>query len=598
MAISKSYIFRLLMAAICIMLLWSAFMPSVFAADADEGTKLDAVLVVDVSNSMNDSDRNKIGNEAMKMFTDMSSLQGDKIGVVAYTDQIVREKALLKMNSEQDKEELKSFIDQLTRGPYTDISVGLKEGLKVLQSGKEPGHSPLIVLMADGNNDFNPSSGRTSEQADKDLAAAVKTAKDNGIPIYTIGLNADGSLNKDALAKIASETNGKSFVTSTADTLPQILSEIFASHMKLKVIPMKNIVANGEFQEVVVTIPNANVLEANISVMSGKPVELQLIDPAGKQKAIPSEGVTLSKSKTYSLLKLAKPASGDWKLKVKGVSQDKIDINLIFNYDLQLVMAPLTAKTYKVGDTVKVQSYFEDNGQKQTGADLYKNMKATLLITDMDTLKTEQAQMSVAGAGFEGSFEIKDKHRYQIVVKAEDSSFFRETKPVEISAGGGAASTAQPPAAPEEPKEEGKPFPWLTVVLGSVGLLALIAAAILLMAYMRKKNKGFVGQVMIEIHDEDTGEKSNPQFKKLNAFKGSFRLHQLLQLAPELAETDKIVLLPGPHDSLVIQNKSGCLIEKAGRALDAAKGKELKKNDRIKISLQNVQKSIYMEYID
>lgn len=84
---------------------------------AQAGTdKMDAVLVVDVSNSMSESDKNGVSLEAMKMFVDMTSAQGNKIGVVAYTDKIEREKALVNVNSEQDKKDIKSFIDSLQKG--------------------------------------------------------------------------------------------------------------------------------------------------------------------------------------------------------------------------------------------------------------------------------------------------------------------------------------------------------------------------------------------------------------------------------------------------------------------------------------------------
>ena len=42
-------------------------------AQAQQSSLIDAVLVVDVSNSMKTSDTNKVGNEAMKMFIDMLS---------------------------------------------------------------------------------------------------------------------------------------------------------------------------------------------------------------------------------------------------------------------------------------------------------------------------------------------------------------------------------------------------------------------------------------------------------------------------------------------------------------------------------------------
>ena len=142
----------------------------------------------------------------MKMFIDMLATTGDKVGVVSYTDRIQREKALLEIQSEADKTDLKEFIDQLDRGPYTDISVGLDEAVKVLKQGMDPAHAPMIVVLADGNNDLDPNTGKTSQEASDQLDQAVKEAKGSGIPIYTIGLNADGKLNKETLAELANQT--------------------------------------------------------------------------------------------------------------------------------------------------------------------------------------------------------------------------------------------------------------------------------------------------------------------------------------------------------------------------------------------------------
>lgn len=575
---------------LAIILLLQPVVPSPAFAASNTEQKIDAVLTVDVSNSMNDSDRNKVSFEAMKMFVDMTSVQGDKIGIVSYTDKIVREKALLKINSPQDKQDLKSFIDQLTLGPNTDIAVGVDEAVKVLESGRETGHYPMIVLLADGNNFL--AGTRTQEQSDQVLQDSVKRAKQAGIPIYTIGLNADGSLNKSVLENIAKETGGKTFVTSTADNLPQILSEIFASHLKLKVIPLNSITGNGQYQDVTVSVPNASVLEANISLMSDQPVEAKLIDPSGKERALPSDGIVFTKSKAYSLIKINKPAQGDWKLQIKGIDKDKIDINLVFNYDLQLVMDPLNP-TYKPGDKVAVKARLESGGQPASGTDLYKNIKSTLSITDKDTNKTQEIPVTNTGQSFEGSFTIAEAHEYEVKLRAEESSFFRETEPVTINAKQAGAGTTTPPAAPAEKK----PFPWAYVIGGAVLLLLLIAGYILFSRMYKKANRGFYGQMVLEIRDENTGERTNPQYRKLSAFKGKVKLHQLLQLAPEFAETDKIVFTPTNRDTIIVTNRSSCVLEKSGRVIDAGNGYELKKNDRIKVTLQQVNKSITLDYI-
>ncbi|RXZ80494.1 VWA domain-containing protein [Paenibacillaceae bacterium] len=558
---------------------------------ASSAPQIDAVLVLDVSHSMTTSDPGKIGNEAMKMFIDMLPAQGDRVGVVAFTDQVEREKALLEIKTAADKQNLKTFIDQLNRGSYTDVAIGVKEAVQILESGSDPDHEPMIILLADGNNDFNPKSGRTSADSNKELEQALAKANDKGIPVHTIGLNANGKLNKEALAALSDKTGGKSFSTDTADDLPQILSQIFAHHMELNVVPIDSFTADGNYQNVTVTVPNANVLEANISIMSAKPVEARLLDPSGTVVPMPSDEVLLSQSTSYSLIKLLSPAEGDWTLQVKGVAKDKIDINLIFNYDLELELDSALKPAYAQGDRIDVRASLMSGGNKLQDPALYSNMKAFLLVKDLDTGGTERIPMNAGGDGFEGSYTVAEKHDYEIVVRAEEASFYRETDPASFSAKS-SGNTAPPSSGASD-----KPFPLIPVLLAALGLVVLLVIAYFVMRYLKQANRGFVGQFVIEMRDENTGEKSFPQYKKLSGFKGKFTLHHLLQLAPELKETERIQLIAAGNDRIMLRNGSACTIEKSGRAIDASGGFELKSGDRLTIPLQQVDKTILLEYL-
>jgi Ca-activated chloride channel homolog len=591
-----STVFPALLLSICIALSPLSAVPVYAAAPAP--SHIDAVLLLDSSNSMNKSDKNKIANEAMKMFIDMLSTQGDKVGIVAYTDKVQREKALLQINTPDDKQDLKDFIDGLDRGAYTDIAVGMEEAVKVLQNGSDPSHAPMIVMLADGNNDLNESTGRTQSQSDQELSEAVEAAKKNGYPVYTIGLNANGKLNKQILADLSAETGGKAFVTDSADDLPQILSEIFASHQKLKIVPVQSLTANGSFQEVTVNVPNASVLEANISIMSSQPVTAKLSDPSGKSVAIPSSDVLLSRSKTYSLIKLLSPQQGDWKLQVKGVAKDKIDINLVFNYDMELKIDPLSSASYQKGDKIEIASHLFSNGTQVTLSNLYQNMNAVLLATDVDTGVVEEIPLDNSGDVFKGTFEVKGSHDYELKVRAEEQSFYRESDTVKISAkagnagtgtaGTGTAAGSDAPAGEESSKA-------LYYILG--GVLLLLAAGTALWMLWKKSNRGFVGQMVIEVRDGNTGETTYPQYKKLNGFRGKFTLHQLLQLAPELKESEKLIFTPGKNDRVLLRSGEGIAVERSGRAVDASRGLELKSGDRISVSLPSVEKTILMEYL-
>ncbi|MGJ7910715.1 vWA domain-containing protein [Neobacillus sp. LXY-1] len=579
-----------------IFLFWNFHSYNVRAESSLHATsRIEGMLVVDVSNSMKSSDPNNISYEAMKMFIDMASLKGDKIGAISYADEVMREKALVTIRSAQDKQDLKEFIDSLEKYTYTDLSSGMKEAVKVLDSSHEQGYFPLIVLLADGNNELDPKKSKSMKQADEDLTKAVNAARSKGYPVYTIGLSANGKLNKNVLTDVAKSTGGKFFEASSADQLPAILSEIFANHLKLKIVPVHQLVGNGDYQDVKLTVPNENVLEANISLISSQPVEVKLMDPSGKELVVPSDQVLLSRSRTYSLVKLMKPVQGDWTLKVKGVPQDKIDINLVFNYDLQLKLESLAKQSYKAGDTVQIGAYFEDNGTAVSNQEIYQSMKAKLLVKDLDKGKNEEVTLTAGDQGFTGQFKVGNSAAYEVVVRAEDNSFFRETAPqkIEVMQGATAPAAAKPAAGSTENE---KAFPWLYVGLGVIGLLVLAGLGYFLARRVKHANRGFSGQFVVEIKDEDTGERTSPQYKKLKGFKGKFRLHQLLSLAPEFAETDQITFKPLSGDALLLINNSGCTIEKSGRAVDAKKGLPIKRNDRLRVVLKQVNKSIYIEY--
>jgi Ca-activated chloride channel homolog len=607
--------------SILVMLLYLFSLPNSFNVQAEDSfitsSRMEGVLVVDVSKSMLTSDLNKISNEAMKMFIDMSSLKGDKIGVIAYAGDLVAKKDLVKLQTEKDKNDLKGFIDSLSHYANSDISVGLQEAVKTLYGSKEEDYLPLIVLIADGNNDVDEKKGKTLQQAADGLTAAVADAKAKGYPIYVIGLNADGTLNKDVLQNIAGTTNGKFFETSSADDLPGILSEIFANHLKLKVVPVEEIVGKGEFQDITLNIPNKNILEANLSIVSRQPVEIKLIDPSGTEQALPSDKISLTNSKSYSMVKLLNPTPGDWTLKVKGVPEDKIDINFVFNYDLQLMLAPVANKDYKAGDIVKVEAFFEDNGIQIANKDLYNTMKSSIFVKDLVSGKTEEIPLEANEQGFTGEFTIGNSENYEVKVKAEGSSFFRETAAQLISIQ--KEATAEPVAAKASPIKESPPFPWTYVALIVLGAIILL---IPISSYSKKRRKvksghselaaapfftfptskgrrkrGFYGQIVMKIKDEETGELTKPQFEKLKAFRGEFSLRELFKLPQEFTETEQINFVPLTDFALLIFNKSNCRIEMNGVEIDGEEYHRFRPNDKLLIFLKEANKSIHVQIV-
>lgn len=572
--------------------------PSMLMA-ATSDSQLDAVLVIDASGSMKETDPNKLGLEGVKLFVDMLGFTDNQVGVVTYGSDVSQTYPMSLVKNQSDKENIKNFVDGITRDlEYTDITSGLKEAVKMLNQRNASGNSPLIVVFTDGNNAIGGVANRTPADIDKDLAAIISQAQSEGYPIYTIGLNDNGKLNEAYLEKISVDTKAKAFATKDPAELPDILTEIFAAHSNLKVQSLGPITGTGNFEEVVVNIPNGNVLEANLSATSKSPVEFKLVDPNGNEQAIPSQNITLHTSNSYSLLKLARPMQGDWKLYVKGIAGDQINIDLVYNYDIEVTMKPLSQSNYGVGDQLIVEAYLSLQGNAVNDPNLYNSAKGYLVLTENQTGIETRINMQLQGQSFAGEYTLKDKGDYTVKVIVEDTSYVRESTETQIQVG--AVATTSPAATPnlnntEDTKEESNPL-WLYIGLGILGVVLLIVIALALKAYKVAKTP-LVGQVVLELKDNTTGKLTPPQYKKLSLFQGKVSLHALLQFAPEFKETEKVILKAAPGDKVILYNNSAYVIEKSGRVVKANEGLELKKGDRLSINIADSGETVQIEYL-
>ena len=591
----RKYINRIFIIGFAIMLL---LFPSMLMA-ATSDSQLDAVLVIDASGSMKETDPNKLGLEGVKLFVDMLGFTDNQVGVVTYGSDVSQTYPMSLVKNQSDKENIKNFVDGITRDlEYTDITSGLKEAVKMLNQRNASGNSPLIVVFTDGNNAIGGVANRTPADIDKDLAAIINQAQSEGYPIYTIGLNDNGKLNEAYLEKISVDTKAKAFATKDPAELPDILTEIFAAHSNLKVQSLGPITGTGNFEEVVVNIPNGNVLEANLSATSKSPVEFKLVDPNGNEQAIPSQNITLHTSNSYSLLKLARPMQGDWKLYVKGIAGDQINIDLVYNYDIEVTMKPLSQSNYGVGDKLIVEAYLSLQGNAVNDPNLYNSAKGYLVLTENQTGIETRINMQLQGQSFAGEYTLKDKGDYTVKVIVEDTSYVRESTETQIQVG--AVATTSPAVTPnlnntEDTKEESNPL-WLYIGLGILGVVLLIVIALALKAYKVAKTP-LVGQVVLELKDNTTGKLTPPQYKKLSLFQGKVSLHALLQFAPEFKETEKVILKAAPGDKVILYNNSAYAIEKSGRVVKANEGLELKKGDRLSINIADSGQTVQIEYL-
>lgn len=565
---------------------------------SSNNAQLDAVLVIDASGSMQQTDPNKLGLEGVKLFVDMLSNSGNQVGIVTYGSEVDQTYPMTEIKTQDDRERMKDFVNSISRElEYTDITAGLGKAVSMLeQRNTAIGGSPIIIVFTDGNNAIGGVKNRTDANIASDLASQIASAEASGYPIYTIGLNDNGKLNEAYLKDISEQTKGLAFATKDPDELPDILTQIFAAYSNLKVQSVPTLVGTGDYEEVIVNIPNDNVLEANIATTSQQAVAFMLEDPTGNAVTIPSSQVSYHEANTYHLLKITRPMSGDWKLYVKGVSGDRINIDLVYNYDLEVEIEPLASTSFNKDDMLDIKAYLGLQGQPIDDDALYQNAEATLILTD-ENGNQENYDLFTNGHQFEGSCQLKSEGSFRISVLVEESSFQRESSPIQITVGSKAAGNQSASnTKKQQTKLEDKGKLPLLIGVGVLVLLLLVGLVVLLKKLQEAK-RPLVGQMVVEIKDNTTGKLTPPQYKKLNIFQGKVSVHALLQFAPEYKEAEKIILKSRPNDKVILINQSAYTVEKSGRAVKMENGLELKKGDRLSINMADCGVTIQLEYL-
>ncbi|CAH1189920.1 hypothetical protein PAECIP111893_00018 [Paenibacillus plantiphilus] len=377
----------------------------------------DAVFVLDTSYSMNDTDPDNIASEVINMFIDMTEAKRTRIGFAAYNHTIVDSMPLTPITVKEKREELKRKLDKLRRSGFTDLGLGLRKGTKLL-SGASDNHK-FIILLSDGETDFGPApTGRTVSDSSQDVESAIQAASAGGYPIYTIGLNHDGTVNQEELERIAELTGGKSYMANSADDLPETFNRIFADQFQSNFVPVAAVTATGKMQEVTVTIPNSSMRETNIVLLSDHPLE-------ETQLYYTSQNIRYTVSDKYALLKILKPEKGAFKLKFRGARGDLIKVNLLDNYDVQPRITLPAQGVIKGKPAVFHADLITPDGEKLLDKDVYKTLKIDLIITNKQTNSTEHIALKNIGDALTADYTFQKSGSYTWKARLDGPDFYR-----------------------------------------------------------------------------------------------------------------------------------------------------------------------------
>lgn len=178
-----------------------------------ERTPMNLSIVVDRSGSM--SSDNKLGyvKEAVNYILDELNYD-DYVSIVTYDDYV---DVLQKSSQMESRYDLKSKVNDLRSGGYTNLSGGMLEGFDQVKGTFKRGYVNRVLLLSDGI----ANRGITEIYKLKDMVRDMNNKE--GIVLSTFGVGSD--FNEDLMSTIADYGRGNYYFISSPERIPRIFAE-------------------------------------------------------------------------------------------------------------------------------------------------------------------------------------------------------------------------------------------------------------------------------------------------------------------------------------------------------------------------------------
>ncbi len=334
------------------------------APPAAKSKGIDAVLVLDSSGSMKQTDPLNLRLPAAKLFIALLGTT-DRAGVISFSDRGYPLAALMPAHDAADRQRLLQAVDKVeSNGQFTNLYDALLKARDML-GAQQDDRPRYVILMSDGRMD----TGNTARDAQ--LTAQLR---DTLIPeltkahitVYSIAFTpaSDVALLKD----IAEATHGQFRLALLDKDLHDVFTSLFESAKTPDMLPIEG----GEF--------HADDAIQEVTVVASKEnpkVQIFLQTPDGKRLAAAdvdeqNNSIRWFSSPAFDMITLEHPAAGLWKvLFTTGKNKAYIVTDLG-------IVTDLTDQQFKRGDTLTVTAWLNRDGKIVKQPDILSNTQFTI----------------------------------------------------------------------------------------------------------------------------------------------------------------------------------------------------------------------------
>ena len=387
-----------------------------FEADAEQAGKVDAVIVLDASRSMQRTDPNRLRDQSAKLFLRFLGT-GDRAAILSF-DKEVKTIVPLGDVTPASLPNLDKAIEGLeNEGGFTDLEAAIEQAMQILVAQGRSDAAKTVILLSDGQMDPHPSKGTPAEAIQRVKVTDLPQYHDKNIHLYTLAFSTESD--KKLLAEFAQLGGGQSWYAVDATTIHKKFSELFLTLKRPQVVPLE-----GAGFEI-----DSSVQEATFYI-TRKETDgpITVVDPRGTEISVDHipPGVKWFSGELFEVVTLTKPFPGRWS--VKGVETAEGFATLLSDIKLQ-VRWPQAM--FKPGDSVAVYARLTNGGEE-----LAKSGLEEITFYTYKIVNSENGSTYLTGAmndkGDNGDVKLLDSI-YSTTIKldkeGEYQAFFAVTSP-------------------------------------------------------------------------------------------------------------------------------------------------------------------------
>ena len=385
-----------------------------YSQDATIKNRFNVMIVLDASGSMKQTDPEGLRFEAIRQFVYLLADGGNSVGHVIFSDNVVKTRIPEEIKSRDDKDSFLETLQTVSPGGDTNIGEALLLAVQflTLQKSAETQQKPSVILfLSDGNTDLKQEAAMQASLGSK--ADAIQLAREEGIPIYSVCLNANDSADVREMDQISKATDGVFAEVKNASDLGDVFNLFYVLIYSTATQTLADDVYPQDGRlELPFRVPGFGVEELNI-ILQGKSEGISLINGNGEETAYQELG-----SDSFTMLKVTDIVPGEWTLISQGAAGEKIKIELIFNQNIR-IEAWTSGEDQRVpaGEPIEFYARLSDGTRNADKREEYQEFQAKLHLYDQFGDEILSQPMSVTERGFSIAHTfLEGSYYYEITV--------------------------------------------------------------------------------------------------------------------------------------------------------------------------------------